>query len=120
MAKPGAGTCLGGCGGDLDRELEGSWPLAALAELIMDLLARYIVVLTAAAAEHASPIVIALICAWGKHRSRWLVERLRRWLEQLGDLAFAFQVVHLSDLNRMLEVRHADQTAEGLLRIKGE
>ena len=74
----------------------------------MDLLARYIVMLTAAAVEDASPIVIALICAWGKHRSRWLAERLRRWLEQLGDLAFAFQAVHLSDRSRMLEERRAD------------
>ena len=90
---------VGGCNRDLDRELEEMWPLAALAELIMDLLARYIDMLTAAAAEDASPIVIALICAWGKHRSRWLAARLRRWLEQLGDLAFAFQVVRVSDHN---------------------
>ena len=69
---------FGGRGGDVGRELEGTWPLAALAELITDLLARYIVTSTAAAAENASPIVIALICAWGKHRSRWLAERLRR------------------------------------------
>ena len=65
--------------------------LAAFAELIMDLIGRYIDMLTAAAAEDASPIVIALICARGKRRSRWLAECLRRWLEQLGDLAFAFK-----------------------------
>ena len=47
---------LGGCNGDLDRELEEMWPLAALAELINNLLARYIDTLRAAAAEGAFPI----------------------------------------------------------------
>ena len=106
---------FGGCSRDLDRELEEMWPLAALAELIMNLLSRYFDILRAAAAEDAyscdsfTPIIIALICAWGKHRSRWLAERLGRWLAQLDDFGYAFLMIHLSDRNRMLEVRHANK-----------
>ena len=44
---------FGGCNGDLDRELEEMRPLPALAELIKNLLARYIDTLTAAAAAGA-------------------------------------------------------------------
>ena len=40
---------FGGCNGDLGRELEEMWPLAALAALIENLLARYIDILRAAA-----------------------------------------------------------------------
>ena len=49
---------LGGCNGDLDRELEQMRPLAALADLINNLLARYIETLRAAAAESAFPMTL--------------------------------------------------------------
>ena len=52
--------CFGGRDADLDRELEGMWPLAELADLIQDLLDRCIDTLKAAAAESAFPIT--LVC----------------------------------------------------------
>ena len=59
--------------------------------------------------DSCRPILIALICAWGKHRSRWLANCLGRWLEQLDDSVYTFEVMHLSDRNRMLEMRHANK-----------
>ena len=55
-------------------------------------------------------IVITVCCAWGKHRSRFVVEKVKRWFQdKLEEKEYLFVAAHLSERNRRAEVYHANR-----------
>ena len=70
---------FGGEGGALDRELSRIQILSDLNVFLMNLLYRCVERVEEADARGVDlpTIVITVCCAWGKHRSRFVVERVR-------------------------------------------
>ena len=58
---------FGGDRGSLDNELASNSELDQLLELLTHLIFRFL-------ASGRDTLIIAVICAWGKHRSRWIIE----------------------------------------------
>ena len=93
---------FGGDGDTLDRELSSSKELGSLLDLLKNFIARFL-----ESAQKDLRLIIAVICAWGKHRSRWLIKQLEAWLEQQSlDSDYWFCVEHLSEFNRRQELQH--------------
>ena len=60
-------------------------------------------------------IVITVCCAWGKHRSRFVVQKVGQWFQdQLEEKEHVFVASHLSERSRRAEVQHAQR-----LKCKG-
>ena len=52
-------------------------------------------------------LIVSLISNYGKHRSRWLLTRLERWVaDTYSNSKSLIRVEHLSESNRRLELNH--------------
>ena len=109
---------FGGQGGALDHELSQIQILHDLDGLLRNLLHRCTEKVEEADRLKVDlPTIIITVCyAWGKHRSRFVVERAGRWFQdQLEDMEHIFFTAHLSDRSRWTEVQHSwELKAQGL------
>ncbi len=110
---------FGGESRPLNEEIEAIPGMAELENCLRCLLGEYAKCLLPTDDEaHASEdipddFVATVVCAWGKHRSRFIVDRVARWFgEQFSQLEVYFLRVHLSEPNRRLELRHAQEQRE--------
>ena len=102
---------FGGTGGSIDAQLAQAEYVPQLERLLQILLDEVAALLRRGA--DIPPITIAILCAWGKHRSRRLVAKLAEWFSQkYPSLSSDFHVSHLSEPNRKRELRHFQDCRE--------
>ena len=96
---------FGGEGGIIDKQLSRSKALNDLLDLLQSFCARFVNGLKSN--PSVPTMIVSVICNHGKHRSRWLIVRLREWLADWHSKEDSLiQVVHLSDFNRTQELEH--------------
>ena len=89
----------------MDRELEHNKQLTALLQMLKSVLARF--AMTVRDEASVEELTLAMIGAWDKHRSRWLIKQLERWLDDKYPLQTSWlRVEHLSEHSRKEELQH--------------
>ena len=87
----------------MGRELECNHELRDLLSLLVSMSARFMD--TVDEGGNVKDLQLAIICAWGKHRSRWVVVELEKWLdEQFEEQNDWLAVQHLSENHRRREL----------------
>ena len=118
---PGMWRMFGGDGRDIDRHIATIRGIPELKTLIKELLSNYVQALEESPMQlhNAKPLVVAFVCAWGKHRSRHVAADIAAWLKwTFPRLANICSLHHLSDYRRRHEkTRELAREQSGLAHL---
>ena len=79
--------------------------VSRLLRILKNLCAYFVTCLQSGSSVPA--LIVSLISNYGKHRSRWLLTRLERWVaDTYSNSKSLIRVEHLSESNRRLELNH--------------